>query len=94
VGWRKLGAATAQQMPMPAAPASFGIEGLAAEFFPEGVGVRGIGEAVNQMPAVLMEERMMPRSQRQVPAKALDDGAISAGAPVGWYDDLVREFAI
>jgi hypothetical protein len=75
-------------------PASFGIEWLAAECLPKDLGVRRFGEAVNQMPAVLMEERMMPRSQRQILAKAFDDRAVGAGAPVGGYDDLVWEFAI
>jgi hypothetical protein len=71
-----------------------GIERLPAEVFPEQVGVRRIGEAVDQMPAVLMDDRMMPWSQRQVFAKALDERAVSTGASVSGYDDLVREFAI
>jgi hypothetical protein len=70
-------------VPIHAATASFGIECLAAECLPEMIGVRRIGEAVNQMSAVLMEERMMPRPQRQIPAKALDDRAVRAGASVG-----------
>jgi hypothetical protein len=41
-------------MPVHAATPRFGIEWLAAEFLPEKVGVRGHGEAINEMPAVLM----------------------------------------
>jgi hypothetical protein len=43
-----------RQVPVPAATARFGIECLAAECFPEKVGMRRIGEAVDQMPAVLI----------------------------------------
>jgi hypothetical protein len=92
--WRKLSAATTQLAPVLAASAGFGIEHLAADCFPEGVGVRRIGEAVEEVPAVLTDERMMPRSQRQVFANVRDGSALSAGASVGGYDDLVREFAI
>jgi hypothetical protein len=42
-------------VPAHAAPASFGIECLAAECLPEEVGARRIGEAVDQTPAILME---------------------------------------
>ena len=55
VGWRKSGAAAPQPVPVHAATARFGIECLPAEFLPEEVGVRRIGEAVNQMLAVLMQ---------------------------------------
>jgi hypothetical protein len=81
-------------VPIHPATARIGIECLAAESFPEKVGVRRIGEAVDQMPAVLIEERVMPRSERQILTKALDDRAVNAGASVSGYNDLVREFAI
>jgi hypothetical protein len=43
VGWKKLDAETTEQVRVPAATASFGIEFLAAKFFPEEVRVRRIG---------------------------------------------------
>jgi hypothetical protein len=48
-------ATAAQQVPVPAAPARLGMECLAADFLPEKVRVRRIGEAVNQVPLVLVE---------------------------------------
>ena len=44
-----------QPVPVHAATARFVIERLPAEFLPEKIGVRRIGEAINQMPAVVME---------------------------------------
>jgi hypothetical protein len=57
------------------------MECLAAEFRPETVGVRRIGEAVNQVPLVLIDQRMMPSPS----ARFVQNLSMAAPfAPVHW----------
>jgi hypothetical protein len=80
-------------VPSPAPPAYRGIEYFAAEGLAKENGVHLLGEAVNEVSLIVLNDRMM-RFLTEIPAKLRDGGAISAGASVGGQDDLIGKLAI